>query len=171
MGSNAGCLIAGLIIGLLLVSGCQRSHLNIDDTLPNFTFYDQKNQKINIYDYLHPGKQLLVHFWGAACCLEYSIPTMKAVAEINQSKSYGHVTVVSVNLDYPNKKVHRIIKALRISHPVLNDPEDVFYAHEPKLKNVFPLALILVVDEKGAIKEKIMGPQLLPAIAELIEKP
>ena len=155
---------------ILLVCGCQGSNLNINDPLPDFTFYDQQNQPVHIHDYFQPGKLLLVHFWGAACCLEYSVPTMKAVAKIHQTEKYEHVTVISVNLDYSKKKVQRIIKAHGISHLLLNDPDDLFYKHEPKLENVFPLALILVVDEKGTIKKKIMGPQLLPAIAELIEK-
>ena len=167
----AACLISVLFGSLLLFPGCQKSHLNINETLPDFTFYDADGRPVRIYDYLSPEKRLLIHFWGASCCLEYSVPTMKAVTEIDQSGAYGHVTVVSVNLDYPQRKVQRIIKEMKISQPVLNDTDDLFYKKEPKLKNVFPLALILVVNDKGIITKKMMGPQLMPAIAELLDKP
>ena len=51
---------------------------------------------------------------------------------------------------------------------MLNDRDSLFYKAEPRLKFFFPLALILVVDGKGVIQSRMMGPQLLPAIKDLL---
>ena len=159
------------VLCLTIIVGCTKSHLGVNDRLPNFTFYDTDSQPVKIYNFLAPGKLLLLHFWGAGCCLTYSVPTMNAVTAIDRSSEYRHVTVVSVNLDYPAGKVQRAVNSHGVTQMVLNDTEDQFYDAAPELENVFPLAMILVVDDQGIIQNKILGPQLLPAISELVARP
>jgi hypothetical protein len=156
------------VIFVLGMAGCSRIGMNAGEKLPALMLFDSTGKKVGIHEYILPGKTLLLHFWGAACCLTYSKPTFRAVSEIHKSKLYMDVTVVSVNLDYSPEIVAEITKDLDVRHPVLNDKDSGFFRTEPSLKNVFPLALILVVDDSGIIRGKMMGPQLQPAIKDLI---
>ena len=153
------------------ISGCRQSNIHVDARLPDLTFTDMAGNPVRIQSFLEPGKLLLIHFWGAACCRTYSGQTLEAIAELRQSKKFDHVTMVSVNLDDPETKVRRIMKDYRMVHPVLNDPDNAFYQWEPRLKNTFPLALFVVADENGIIRKKMTGPQLGPSIADLLIRP
>ena len=159
-----------VIVAVLSVSGCSETALNVGEKLPNLVFYDLDENRVSVFNYMEPGKKLLIHFWGAACCLNYSIPTIEAVSLIGKSEKFKKIEVVSVNLDYPIPKVRRIVRELDVAHTMLVDMDASYYRAEPKLRFFFPLALILVVDEKGIIQGKLMGPQLLPSIAEILAK-
>lgn len=154
----------------IMMPGCSRPGMNVGEKLPNLKFFDSDAKKVEIRDYARPGKLLLIHFWGAACCLTYSAPTFRSVSSIHDAEGLYGVTVVSVNLDYSPSQARRIANDLDIRHPVLNDTDSVFYRAEPSLKNVFPLALIILVDDNGVIRGKMMGPQLFPAINDLISQ-
>ena len=161
-----------ILVALLLtspgLSGCFQTGLNVGEKMPDLFFFDVSGNKIRIYDHIEPKKRLLLHFWGAACCLTYSIPTIQSVSEIHKDESFKDVHVVSVNLDYTAPKVERIASELDITHPMLIDKESSYYRAEPKLQFFFPLAMILVVDENGVIQGKLFGPQLLPSIKDLL---
>ena len=157
-----------LIINLQILCGCTSRGISVGDKLPNLVFCDLNGNKVRVYDYIQPEKVLLLHFWGAACCLTYSVPTTKAVANIDAIKQFDWVTVVSINLDYPLPRVRRIVKELRLTHRMLTDKYSNYYRAEPKLQFFFPLALILAVDDKGIIRGRLKGPQLEPAIQELV---
>jgi hypothetical protein len=155
---------------ILALIGCSSRGLEVGNKLPDLTFYDLDGNKVKIYDYIKPGKILLLHLWGAACCLTYSVPTSKAVGEIAAHEGQDWVTVVSVNLDYPIPKVRRIVKEQGFIHTMLNDKDGSYYRAEPGFKLFFPLAIILAVDDKGIIRAaKLKGHQLTPAIRELLE--
>lgn len=155
------------LIGLFVV-GCSPGGMEVGDSLPNLHFYDLDGNKVSIYDYIEPGKVLLLHLWGAACCLTYSIPTTKAVKEIASDGDYNWVTVVSVNLDYPISRVRRIAEELGISHTMLNDMDGRYYYVEGEFRLFFPLAIILAVDDNGIVRGRLQGHQLAPAIRELL---
>lgn len=161
---------AFLLILATVIPGCAKTGMNAGEAMPNLEFYDFAGNRTALVEFFRPGKLLLVHFWGAACCLTYSKPTFRAVSEVHESGAFSDVTVLSVNLDYPPKRVRKIMTELDIRHPVLNDRDGVFYEQVPALKNVFPLALILVVDGDGRIRGKMMGPQLFPAISDLVRQ-
>ena len=65
---------------------------------------------------------------------------------------------------------HKACRGLhsQITHPMLIDKDSSYYRAEPKLQFFFPLAMILVVDENGVIQGKLLGPQLLPSIKDLL---
>ena len=161
-----------ILLALLLISsglaGCSRTGLNVGEKMPDLLFYDTAGNRVTVYDYIEPKKWLLIHFWGAACCLTYSAHTIKSVSEIHKDRRIKDVRVVSVNLDYPPPKVERIASELGITHPMLNDKDASYYRAEPKLKFFFPLAMILVVDENAVIQGKLFGPQLMPSIKDLL---
>ena len=163
---------AFLFIALLcfIFLGCSKAGMNEGEKLPNLLLYDMEGEKVALFDHLGHDGLLLLHFWGAACCQTYSEPTLLAVSKIDKMKNRRDVSVVSVNLDYKADRVRRIIRDLGISQIMLNDRDSSFYNAEPKLKFFFPLCLILVVDENGIIKGRMMGPQLLPAIEDLISQ-
>lgn len=159
-----------ILVFALTVSGCSRAGLDVGERLPNLVFYDPDGNKVRIYQYVEPGKKLLIHFWGAACCLTYSIPTIQAVSSIHKSGRVMDVNVVSVNLDYATPKVRGIVRELGIDHPMLIDKDASYYRADPKLRLFFPLALILVVNDKKIVQARITGPQLLPSIQEALEQ-
>ena len=144
--------------------------MNKENPLPNLVLYDMEGKRVELFKFVRDEKLLLLHFWGAACCQTYSEPTLLAVSKINALEDFNNVTVVSVNLDYKTARVSRIIDELKLTHTMLNDRDSSFYKAEPKLKFFFPLCLLLVVDGKGVIKGRMMGPQLLPAILDLLSQ-
>jgi peroxiredoxin len=152
----------------ILFSGCINTGMEVGQKVPDFFFYDLNGKKVRIYDHLNHKKILLLHFWGAACCFTYSAQTIKAVSSIYQFDEFDDVEVISVNLDYPSPKVKKITDELQIKHLMLTDRDSLYYLKEPELKFFFPLALILAVDEKGIIRGKLKGPQMIASIEEVL---
>jgi len=163
------CLWLAVFI-LTAAGGCSRPPIRDGDKFPRMVFYDAVGKKVGIYDYAGPDRLLLIHFWGAACCMTYSEPTIRAVAGVHAGREFDNVAVVSVNLDYKESRVRRIRQKMGPGHPLFNDRDGCFYKAYPKLRYFFPMSLILLVDEEGIIRGHIMGPQLLPAISDLIRR-
>lgn len=147
---------------------CGSTGMEVGDKLPALAFFDLDGNEVSVHDYIERDKVLLLHFWGAACCLTYSVPTMKAVSAVAADEKLRGVTVVSVNLDYQVPRVLRVSRELNISHPMLNDRTSAYYRELPQIQFFFPLAVLYAVDGEGVIRGKLEGPQLEPAIRELI---
>lgn len=162
------CRLVFITALLFILSGCTMSGMEIGQKLPELFFYDLNGTKVSVYDYLNHKKVLLLHFWGAACCLTYSAQTIKAVSSIYESNEFDNVEVISINLDYPEPKVRTIVKELGIKHLMLVDKDSSYYQKEPELKFFFPLSIILVVDENGVVQGKLKGPQLISSIKEIL---
>ena len=153
-----------------LFFGCAETGMNEGEAMPDLALYDMEGNRAELLDYIRHDGLLLLHFWGAACCQTYSEQTLLVLSKINSLENSKNMTVVSVNLDYSEDRVRRIIGNLNITQTMLNDKDSSFYRAQPKMKYFFPLCLILVVDGNGVIQGRMMGPQLLPAINDLISQ-
>jgi hypothetical protein len=159
-----------VVMSLFQFFCCGSTGMEVGDKLPALAFYDLGGNEVSVCDYIERDKVLLLHFWGAACCLTYSMPTMKAVSAVAVDEKLRGVTVVSVNLDYQAPRVLRVSRELNISHPMLNDRTSAYYRELPQIQFFFPLAVLYAVDGDGIIRGKLEGHQLEPAIRELIRR-
>lgn len=127
-----------------------RGPLRIGDSPPRVSAVDLAGSSTRIPDDLR-GKVLVLHFWSIGCssCRE-EMPALDALYVRNRKKG---LAVLAVNVGQRRDVVKNFLAGLRVSYPVLLDP-DRSIAREYDVAGV-PRTLIL--DRNGIIRYKIVG--------------
>lgn len=120
---------------------------------PDFTLQTVDGKTSKLSDYR--GKKVILNFWATWCppC-KAEMPHMEAFYKENQDKGIG---IVSVNLTTgetnPNN-VPKFIKDYGLTFPVLLDAN----GEAGNLYQAFTIPTSYIIDTKGIIREKIVGP-------------
>lgn len=148
---------------LFALSGCSSYNPPaVGKVLPEFTLSDLKGDKITVpADFT--GKLIVVRFWVdwcKSCAIE--MPVMDEI--YNKYKDRGLV-VVAVNVGQTKDVAEAFVKKLKLSYPVVLDPDSAI----AKKFGVKAVPFTLIVDRKGIVRKRILGETGSEAIAKIIQ--
>jgi len=118
---------------------------------PNFALVDINDQLHKMSDY--KGSTLIVNFWATWCapCLE-EIPAMnRAKAALADAK----VEMIAINYGEDKKSVAEFLQHTPIDFTVLLDTANI----ASKAWNITVMPTTIIIDRKGNIIERILGPR------------
>ncbi|MCC2684923.1 MAG: resA [Paenibacillaceae bacterium] len=145
-------LLVLVIVGAFAVGGsfASRSPLPVvGDKAPDFTLTDLDGQTHQLSEYR--GKPVVINFWGTFCppCRD-EMPAIQA--QYDKWRQQGF-TVLAVNLGENKVTVDSFVKQLKLTFPVLLDPDmDLSRKYGVKL---YPTTYF--VDKSGKIEAKQEG--------------
>lgn len=118
---------------------------------PDFTFPDLHGKEVSLSDYR--GKVVLVNIWATWCgpCRD-EMPSMQRLYERLKGKDFE---ILAVSIDSTGSKaVAPFMEELNLTFPALLDPEG-------KIRTLYGITGVpesYVVDKKGILVEKVIGP-------------
>lgn len=159
-----------LCLVLIIIQGCSSRGLDVGNKIPDLMFSDAGGNKVHVYDFIKPGKILLIHVWGGMCCSYDALPTLKAVSVIASNSSLAaSVEVISVNLEHSKARIAEITKGMKTACPIFSDrTTSSFSRNQPKGQCNFSRKVLYAVDGNGIIRRKLEGNQSESAIRELL---
>ncbi|RBW69002.1 peroxiredoxin family protein [Bacillus taeanensis] len=133
------------------------------DKAPNFTLENLKGEQVSLSDFR--GKKVLLNFWATWCppCKE-EMPEMEEFYEKNGAK----MEIIAVNLtmfEHDQANVAPFIKEYGLTFPVLLDKE----GEQAKVYQAITIPTSYIVDEKGIIQQKIVGPMTYEMMEKIIQ--
>ena len=154
---------AGLVVGTLLATGCDRgSHPeNIGRPAPQFVLHDSSGTvdlgKLR-------GRVVVLNFWASWCepCVE-ELPTLTAL-----QRELPQVQIVTVSMDQDPDAYRRFLVRYHVElFSILDGPEGA----NAKF-NTFRPPETYVIDKSGIIRRKFIGPQdwTSPEIVNFLKK-
>jgi len=156
-------LIAALLAsaGALLPRAQARAPLRVGDAPPPIGVADLAGRPLRIPDNVR-GKVVLLHFWASGCssCRE-EMPAMESLFTRYQKKG---LAILAVNVGQPSKAVRSFAAGLKVSYPILVDPDNKA-AREYEVVGV-PKTFIL--DRNGVIRYKIVGSAGMASLTKLV---
>jgi len=128
---------------------------NSAETAPDFTLQNLQGETIELSDFR--GKTVILNFWTTWCppCHE-EIPELEAFHS-EYVKDHPDVVLVGVNLtkeDHGEESVKSFVKGNLMTFPILLDPEGL----AQKSYGILTIPTTYIIDQHGAIKQKILGP-------------
>ena len=154
---GAICFVLTAIIAL---SGCgQKKPPAVGEAPPKFTLTDLKGDKVTVPD-AFTGKVIIIRFWVDSCksCAK-EMPMLDHT--YNKYKDRGLV-VLAVNVGQKKDVAEAFVTNLKITYPVLLDPDSAI----TKQYGVKAVPFTLIIDRKGITRKRILG----EAGSETIEK-
>jgi len=124
--------------------------LRIGDAPPRVSMSDLGGNNIRIPDD-HRGKVLVLHFWTSGCssCRE----EMPALDSLLVKYHKRGLVVLAVNVGQRKDAVKKYMQGLRVSYPVLLDPDRNSAAEY----EVVAVPRTFIIDRNGIIRFKILG--------------
>lgn len=170
MKTKTTCFI--LLCLLVFISGCTPRGLEIGNKIPDLLFSDAGGKRVHLYDFIKPGKILLIHVWGGMCCSYDVLPTLYALSAIASDSALSNsVSVLSVNLEDSKSRIAEITKGINKSCPIFSDrTTSSFSGNQPKGQYNFPRKVLYAVDENGIIRGKLEGNPPESAIREMLRR-
>lgn len=116
---------------------------------PDFTLVDAAGRKASLKDFR--GKVVFLNFWATWCesCRE-EMPSMERLYK--EFKGRG-LEIVAVNVKEKRQDALAFVKALKLSYPVLMDPE----GEVGLLYGAFGLPATYLIDRKGVVLARMWG--------------
>lgn len=131
---------------------------------PDFTLADPAGKKVAFKDYR--GKLVLLNFWASWCvpCRE-EMPAMERLYDQYKNKGF---TIVAVNVKDSRKDALAFLKELKISYPVMLDPD----GEVGLLYGAWGLPTTYLIGPKGEGLARIWGPAAWdgPGAKQLIQE-
>ena len=152
-------------MGLLLLTRsevvCASTSLRIGDSLPAFTFSDTKGFPVKVPDNFG-GKVIVLHFWmmGCSSCRE-EMPAMDSLFRTYQGKG---LEILAVNVGQPKEKVKTYAAGLKVSYPILVDPD----MKGTEIYTVSDVPRTYLVDRHGVVRYRILGGAAPEVLKKLI---
>lgn len=130
------------------------SGIEIDQMAPDFTLKTLDGKEVKLSDYR--GKKVILNFWATWCppC-KAEIPHMEKYYK-KQAKT-DHVEILAVNLTQSDKDedyIRDFVKSYDMTYPVLLDTK----GDQQKQYEVVTIPTTFIIDTKGIIQKKIVGP-------------
>lgn len=131
----------------------QQSSLEVGAEAPDFELKTLDGQQVKLTDFR--GKKVILNFWATWCppC-KAEMPHMQNFYLKNQNKD---VTLLAVNLTSSDKGldvVDEFVKDYQLTFPILLDTEGVV----GNMYKVYSIPTSYILDSKGIITQKIVGP-------------
>ena len=131
----------------------QQSSLEVGAKAPDFELKTLDGQQVKLTDFR--GKKVILNFWATWCppC-KAEMPHMQNFYLKNQNKD---VTLLAVNLTSSDKGldvVDEFVKDYQLTFPILLDTEGVV----GNMYKVYSIPTSYILDSKGIITQKIVGP-------------
>lgn len=118
---------------------------------PDFSLKSLDGKTVRLSD-LRGKKVVLINFWATWCppC-RFEMPTMQKIYSEKKGKGFE---ILAVNIEPDaNQEIHDFMKELRLSFPVLLDPE----MKVARKYRVFALPVSMLIDRQGVIRLRDMG--------------
>lgn len=155
-------LFYGTLTLVLLLTGCDLSSSKQQWQLDVYNPISRQKDIISQANISH--KLLLINYWAEWCkpCIE-EMPELNRFAASHQDE----IVVLSVNFD--NKQdadLQAAIQKVRVTFPVItSNPAKVF-----TLPEVSALPTTLILDENGALREQLLGPQNAESLQDALHR-
>jgi len=117
---------------------------------PDFTLPDPGGRKVSLEKFR--GKVVFLNFWATWCesCRE-EMPSMERLYQEFKGKG---LEIVAVNVKDKRPAALAFVKELKLSYPVLMDPE----GEVGLLYGAFGLPVTYLIDRKGMVLARLWGP-------------
>jgi peroxiredoxin len=115
----------------------------IDKVAPDFTLQTIDNQSISLSDFR--GKTVLLNFWVSSC--DACVSELPYLQTASDNRTDQQAVILTVNCGESSQTVHSIVDRLKLSFPVLLDPEGAVCA---EYKRGAPTAFL--IDSNGIIQ-------------------
>ncbi|OLN24007.1 thiol-disulfide oxidoreductase [Domibacillus antri] len=137
-----------------------KTGIAVGEKAPDFTVKTMGGQEVNLSDY--EGKKIFLNFWATWC------PPCKA--EMPHMQSFyddepENVEILAVNLEESRAKVSEFVDQYALTFPILMD-EDGTVA---ETYEVYTIPTTYVLNEKGVVEQKIIGPMDEPMMKNLLK--
>jgi len=137
--------------------------LAIGNVAPDFELNTIEGKSIRLSELR--GKKVIVNFWATWCppCREEMPAMQKFYEQYNE-----HVEVLAVNLTSQDsrEKIKPFAEEYGITFPIVLDVKGKVL----KMYEIEPIPTTYIIDSKGIIREKIIGPMTFNQMVELTEK-
>ena len=154
---NVGLALKGalavLAVALIFVVSGTLTEKVVDqgDTAPNFKVTTDQGKQITRGDF--GGKLLVLNFWGTWCapCVE-EVPSLSDFAKRYANRG---VVVLGISVDRNEKLYRDFVKRNKVAFQTARDPE----AEISGSYGTFKYPETYIIDQKGKVIQKIIGPQ------------
>lgn len=141
--------------------------LNEGNIAPDFQLINLEGKEMKLSDL--QGKKVILNFWATWCppCKE-EIPDMQKFYE-EHGEGNEQVEILAVNLTYSERNkadVEKFAKNYQMTFPILLDTNEEI----SDLYQVFTIPTSYLIDSKGIIRKKIIGPMDEKILNELMTK-
>ena len=145
------CLFLALL--LIVITGCRRDApvAREGESAPDFTLTGLSGEKVRLSDFR--GKVILLNFWASWCppCRE-EIPALVSLEKAMAGKDFR---MLAVAIDKGGRDaIVEFLKREGVTLPVLLDPD----GSVGKTYGITGVPETFVIDKKGTIRKKIIGP-------------
>ena len=147
----AVCLLAAVPFESLSAAGRPPAKTETFQKASSFRLRNLEGKEVRLEDYA--GKVILIDFWASWCppC-QYEVPGLIKV--YNQYRERGFVILGIASGDEPSA-VRDFVKKRGVPYPILFGDRTVFEAY----KGVYFLPTAFLIDRKGYIRERLVGPK------------
>ena len=141
-----------VLLFLIVVAGTLSERVvQTGDTAPKFSVTTDRGRQVSRTDF--GGKLLVLNFWGTWCA-----PCVEEVPSLNEfAKKYAQkgVVVLGVSVDRNEKLYKDFVQRNRLVFQTARDPE----AKISGSYGTFKYPETYIIDQKGRVLQKIVGPQ------------
>ena len=143
----ACCLV---LLAYGVVSALRTPVVNVNDTAPDFTITTDDGRTISRSNF--GGRLLVLNFWATWCppCIE----EMPSLDRFQKQFAGSGVVVLGVSVDRDANAYRRFLERARVSFLTARDPE----ARISSRYGTFKFPETYVIDRRGRVREKIIGP-------------
>lgn len=139
--------------------------LNQGELAPDFTLLTTENEELTLSDY--QGKRVIMNLWATWCppCIA-EMPHLQSF--YSDHKEEG-IEVIGINLTESEAKkegVYQFINDFQLTFPVVFDEE----SQAANLYQVTTIPTTYILNSKGEIEQKIVGPMTYEIIEELMQQ-
>jgi len=133
-----------------VVSALRTPVVNVNDTAPDFTITTDDGRTISRSNF--GGRLLVLNFWATWCppCIE----EMPSLDRFQKQFAGSGVVVLGVSVDRDANAYRRFLERARVSFLTARDPE----ARISSRYGTFKFPETYVIDRRGRVREKIIGP-------------
>ena len=137
---------------LLAAFGCRwgESPPKVGEPAPRIELYDLQGNKMAIQDDLR-DKVVIVRFWGDCC--SFNTHEMSRVAQIYQKYEDRGLRIITIHTGGTRKVAEEFVSMLKITFPVLLDPD----SRIAKRYGVLKPPCTFILDRDSVIRAKIIG--------------
>ncbi|MGE6257099.1 peroxiredoxin family protein [Heyndrickxia sporothermodurans] len=120
---------------------------------PDFELFTLDNTKSKLSDYR--GQKIILNFWATWCppC-KAEMPHMEAFYKKNKDKNISLVSVNLTSLEKGKSKITSFVKEYGLTFPIMLDESGKIGVEY----QAFAIPTSYIIDEKGIITQKIVGP-------------
>ena len=147
-----GALVVLTVAFIVIVSGTLKEKIvDQGDIAPNFSVTTDSGTRISPASF--GGKLLVLNFWGTWCapCVE-EVPSL---SEFSRRYANQGVVVLGISVDRNEKLYRDFVRRNKVAFQTARDPE----AQISGSYGTFKYPETYIIDQKGKVIQKIIGPQ------------